>query len=138
MPRSLLGVGLVRRYQVGALLLQQGQRLGVVGERCGPARDVLVELRQLRDELPFSTTVEVERWEREAGVLKIGAVIWVERDGQKAIVVGAGGAQIKRIGTAARKEIERQFDEKVFLELWVKVREKWSDDEAALRRFGYE
>ncbi len=94
--------------------------------------------RQLRDELPFSTTVEVERWEREAGVLKIGAVIWVERDGQKAIVVGAGGAQIKRIGTAARKEIERQFDEKVFLELWVKVREKWSDDEAALRRFGYE
>ena len=94
--------------------------------------------RQLRDELPFSTTVEVERWERDPGLLKIGAVIWVERDGQKAIVVGSGGAQIKRIGTAARKAIEAQFDEKVFLELWVKVREKWSDDEAALRRFGYE
>jgi GTPase len=94
--------------------------------------------RQLRDELPFATTVEIESWAAEPGLLKIGAVIWVERDGQKAIVVGAGGAQIKRIGTAARKAIEQQFDTKVFLELWVKVREKWSDDEAALRRFGYE
>ena len=94
--------------------------------------------RQLRDELPFATTVEIETWKTENGVLKIGAVIWVERDGQKAIVVGAGGAQIKKIGTAARVAIEKQFDTKVFLELWVKVREKWSDDEAALRRFGYE
>jgi GTP-binding protein Era len=94
-------------------------------------------VRQLHAELPYSTTVGIEAFKRENKVLKIAATIWVERDGQKAIVLGAGGAQIKRIGMFARREISRQFDERVHLELHVKVREGWSDDEAALRQFGY-
>jgi GTP-binding protein Era len=94
-------------------------------------------VRQLHAELPYSTTVEIESFRRERKLLRIAAVIWVERDGQKGIVLGAGGAQIKRIGTFARREIERQFGERCHLALHVKVREGWSDDEAALRQFGY-
>lgn len=89
-------------------------------------------------ELPYSIAVEIERFEDKKGVAHIGAVIWVERDGQKAIVIGAGGAALKAIGTAARKSMEKLFDRKVFLELWVRVRESWSDDAAMLRKFGYE
>jgi GTP-binding protein Era len=68
---------------------------------------------------------------------RIGAVIWVERDGQKAIVIGKGGARLREIGTRAREQMERLFGTKVFLETWVRVRAGWSDDEAALRAFGY-
>ena len=89
-------------------------------------------------ELPYSIAVEIERFEDKGGVAHIGAVIWVERDGQKAIVIGAGGSALKTIGTAARKSMEKLFDRKVFLELWVRVRESWSDDAAMLRKFGYE
>jgi GTP-binding protein Era len=92
---------------------------------------------RLSQELPYSTTVEIEQFEDKEGTCQIGAVIWVERDGQKSIVIGAGGAQLKAIGTAARHAMERLFDRRVFLRLWVKVRENWSDDEAALRHFGY-
>jgi GTP-binding protein Era len=92
---------------------------------------------RLSQELPYSTTVEIEQFEDKEGTCQIGAVIWVERDGQKSIVIGAGGAQLKAIGTAARHAMERLFDRRVFLRLWVNVRENWSDDEAALRHFGY-
>ena len=88
-------------------------------------------------ELPYSVAVEIERFEDSGGVARIGAVIWVEREGQKAIVIGSGGRQLKAIGTAARHAMERMFGRRVFLELWVRVRESWSDDEAALRKFGY-
>lgn len=92
---------------------------------------------RLAQELPYAVTVEIEEF-RDAGKhTEISAAIWVEREGQKAIVIGAGGAQLKAIGTAARKSMQRAFDRRVFLRLWVKVRENWSDDEAALRRFGY-
>jgi GTP-binding protein Era len=94
-------------------------------------------VRQLHEELPFSATVEVERFKQTKARTEIAAVIWVERAGQKAIVVGRGGAQIKKIGMAARKELESMVGGPVFLELWARVREQWSDDEAALRRFGY-
>lgn len=94
-------------------------------------------VRQLRDELPHATTVDVERFERDGELLRIAATIMVERDGQKAIVVGAGGEQIKRIGISARRELERLFETKVHLQLWVRVRAGWSDDERALRQFGY-
>ena len=92
---------------------------------------------QLGAEVPYAIAVEIERFEDEPTITRIGAVIWVERDGQKAIVIGAGGAQLKKIGTAARHAMERVFDRKVFLELWVRVRESWSDDAAALKQFGY-
>jgi len=92
---------------------------------------------RLSQELPYSATVEIEQFDDKDGRCRIGAVIWVERDGQKSIVIGAGGAQLKAIGTAARHAMERLFGRRVFLRLWVKVRENWSDDEAALRRFGY-
>jgi GTP-binding protein Era len=93
-------------------------------------------VRLLRDELPFSTTVEIEQFRREGNLLRLGAVIWVERDGQKAIVIGKGGAQLKTIGTQARQSLESLFGCKVHLETWVRVRENWSDDERALRQFG--
>src|SRR5690606_13968126 len=94
-------------------------------------------MRQLGDELPYSSTVEIEQYREDGRLLRISAVIWVEREGQKAIVVGAGGAQIRAIGQAARIGIERLLDRKVFLQLWCKVRENSSDDEAQLKRFGY-
>jgi GTP-binding protein Era len=94
---------------------------------------------RLDQELPYATTVEIERFEdRDDGVAEVHAVIWVERDGQKAIVIGNGGAQLKAIGTSARRQMEKLFDRKVFLKLWVKVREGWADDENLLKRFGYE
>ncbi len=93
---------------------------------------------RLDQELPYATTVEIEQFkDRPDGVAEIHAVIWVERDGQKAIVIGQGGAQLKVIGSAARRHMERMFDRKVFLRLWVKVREGWADDEALLKQFGY-
>lgn len=92
---------------------------------------------RLNEELPYATSVEIEKFEQDGGLARIAAAIWVERDGQKAIVVGAGGAQLKAIGTAARKRMEHLLGCRVFLELWVKVRENWSDDEASLRQFGY-
>lgn len=93
---------------------------------------------RLQDELPYATTVEIEQFQdRPDGVAEIHAVIWVEREGQKAIVIGAGGERLKAIGSGARKAMERLFERRVFLRLWVKVRESWTDDEAALRQFGY-
>lgn len=96
-------------------------------------------MRQLGEELPYATTVEIERFEDRAdGLTEIAAVVWVEREGQKAIVIGAGGRRAKAIGSAARREIEELLDRRVFLKLWVRVRAGWSDDEAALKQFGYE
>jgi GTP-binding protein Era len=96
-------------------------------------------MRQLGEELPYATTVEIERFEdRKDGVAEIAAVVWVVRDGQKAIVIGAGGRRAKAIGSAARKEMENLLGRRVFLKLWVRVRAGWSDDDAALRQFGYE
>jgi GTP-binding protein Era len=93
---------------------------------------------RLDQELPYATTVEIEQFaDRPDGVAEIHAIIWVERDGQKAIVIGQGGAQLKAIGSSARRNMERLFERKVFLKLWVKVREGWVDDESMLKKFGY-
>ena len=93
---------------------------------------------RLGDELPYSATVEIEKFEAEDALLRIAAVIWVERESQKAIVIGKGGERIKGISTGARVQMEKLFGNKVFLETWCRVREGWSDDEAALGRFGYQ
>ncbi|MBY4598497.1 GTPase Era [bacterium BD-1] len=92
---------------------------------------------RLGEELPYSTTVEIEKFEEDGELLRIAAVVWVEREGQKPIVIGKGGERLKAISTGARVGMEKLFGRKVFLETWCKVREGWSDDEAALRRFGY-
>jgi GTP-binding protein Era len=92
---------------------------------------------RLGDELPYSATVEIEKFELDGEMLRIAAVIWVEREGQKPIVIGKGGERMKGISTSARHGMEALFGRKVFLETWCRVREGWSDDEAALRRFGY-
>ncbi|MGH8033499.1 MAG: GTPase Era [Luteimonas sp.] len=99
-------------------------------------------MRQLGAELPYATTVEIESFVEDTEnsrtpMLRIGAVIWVEREGQKAIVIGKSGARLRDIGTKARLQMERLFGSKVFLQTWVRVREGWSDDEAALRTLGY-
>lgn len=95
-------------------------------------------MRQLGAELPYATTTEIERFTEDGDMLRIGAVIWVERESQKAIVIGKGGARLKEIGSKARMQMEHLFGRKVFLETWVRVREGWSDDETALKAFGYE
>lgn len=93
---------------------------------------------RLQQELPYSTTVEIESFEdRDDGSSEISAVIWVERDGQKAIVIGEAGHGLKDIGSRARKAIGELLGRRVHLHLWVKVRKGWSDDESSLRRFGY-
>lgn len=93
-------------------------------------------IRLTGDELPYSTTVEIEAYVEEEKIIKISAVIWVERPGQKAIVIGKGGEHLKMIGQSARLDMEKAFDNKVFLQLWVKVRKGWADDERALQKFG--
>ena len=92
----------------------------------------------LEQELPYALSVEIESFKREEGRLHVIAMIFVEREGQKRIVIGKGGKNLKRIGQAARLEMNRIFEEKTHLELWVKVRSGWSDDERALRSLGYE
>ncbi len=94
-------------------------------------------MTRLGEELPYSTTVEIEKFEEDGQMLRISAVVWVERESQKPIVIGNGGERMKAISTAARVGMEKLFGRKVFLETWCRVREGWSDDEAALRRFGY-
>lgn len=94
-------------------------------------------MRQMGEELPYSVTVEVEEFKEENNLLRISAVILVERSGQKKMVIGAGGNRIKRIGTDARIDMEKLFDCKVFLNLFVKVKAGWADDERALKSLGY-
>ncbi|MGE3482984.1 MAG: GTPase Era [Gammaproteobacteria bacterium] len=107
-----------------------------------PERFVAAELireklaRQLGAELPYATHVAVERFEDREGITHIDAVIWVEKPGQKAIVIGVGGQRIKQIGSAARLDIERMLGRRVFLKTWVKVKGKWTEDPAAIGIFG--
>jgi len=94
-------------------------------------------MRRLGQELPYSLAVEIEQFVEEGRLLRIGALIWVERDSQKAIVIGKQGAGLKAIGKQARIDMEAIFGRKVFLQLWVKVKDKWADDERMLKGLGY-
>lgn len=95
-------------------------------------------MRFLGDELPYSVTVEIEQFKvTETGIYHINGLILVEREGQKKMVIGNKGSKLKTIGTEARIDMERMFDNKVHLELWVKVKSGWADDERALRSLGY-
>jgi GTP-binding protein Era len=95
------------------------------------------------DELPYTSTVVIEKWEEEPSpkhkrMVRIASTIVVERESHKAMIIGEGGEKLKRIGTEARTELERLMDAKVFLQIFVKVRSGWADDEARVRSFGYE
>lgn len=95
-------------------------------------------MRQMGDELPYSSTVEIEEFkEDDKGLLRISAVILVERAGQKKMIIGKEGSRIKRIGTEARFDMEKLFDCKVFLNIFVKVKAGWADDDRALKSLGY-
>ncbi|WP_233118421.1 GTPase Era [Aggregatibacter actinomycetemcomitans] len=95
-------------------------------------------MRFMGEELPYSVTVEIEQFKvNERGTYEINGLILVERDGQKKIVIGHKGEKLKKIGTEARLDMEHLFDNKVHLELWVKVKSGWADDERALRSLGY-
>ena len=94
--------------------------------------------RLLGDELPYATTVEIEKFEIEGNLRRIFAAIVVDRESHKAIVIGKGGESLKRIASDARKDMERLFDGKVYLEVWVKVKSGWNDDERLLKSLGYE
>jgi GTP-binding protein Era len=93
---------------------------------------------RLHQELPYALTVEIEEFKREKKLLRIGAIVWVERDRQKQIVIGKGGDVLKMVGSRSRKALEELFEQKIFLRLWVKVSKDWSDNERALKQFGYE
>jgi GTPase len=90
------------------------------------------------DELPYASTVVIEKFEEEGSLKRISASIVVEREAHKGMVIGEGGELLKRIGSEARVELETLLESKVFLELWVKVRSGWADDEQHLRSYGYE
>ena len=90
------------------------------------------------DELPYASTVVIDKFEEEGELRRIAATIIVERDAHKGMIIGEGGERLKRIGSEARQELERLMGARVFLELWVKVRSGWADDEAHLRSYGYE
>jgi GTP-binding protein Era len=115
---------------------------GVLTDRDEPfhAAEVVREklTLKLREELPYGINVQIERFADEGSRLMINAVIWVERAGQKAIVIGQGGERLKEIGRLARIELNDLWQRSVHLELWVKVKENWADSEMALRQFGYD
>lgn len=94
-------------------------------------------VRELGQELPYTSTVNIDKYDEDGDLIRIHATIFVESKGQKTIIIGRKGDRIKSIGTKARKDIEAMADSKVYLNLWVKVREGWSNDEQALRGLGY-
>jgi GTP-binding protein Era len=89
-------------------------------------------------EVPYSTTVVIEEFKQEEKLLRISALIWVEREGQKPIVIGKNGERLKMIGTAARKDLEKLFNKKVFLQLWVKIKDDWTNNDTFLSSLGFE
>jgi len=94
--------------------------------------------RKLGEEIPYGLTVEIESFKEEKNLLHIHALIWVEKSSQKPIVIGKKGALLKAVGKEAREDMQKTFDRKVFLQLWVKVKEGWADNDRALRSLGYQ
>ena len=93
---------------------------------------------RLSDELPYRISVTVDEFKEEENIIHILATIWVEKQGQKSIVIGNRGSVLKSAGKAAREDMEMLFDKKVNLKTWVKVKKKWADSEQALKQFGYQ
>jgi GTP-binding protein Era len=118
--------------------LYDPDRLTDKGERFLAAEFVREQVfRGTGQEVPYDTAVKIERFERGKGTLHVAATILVEKEGQKAIVIGKGGERLKEIGTKARRAMQGLFGRKVHLELWVKVRKGWAESAAELKRLGY-
>ncbi len=94
-------------------------------------------IRSLGQEVPHALTVQIEQFKEENELTRIHAIIWVEREGQKAIVIGKNGEVLKKVGQRAREEMEKMFEGKIYLNLWVKVKKGWSDNETAMQSLGY-
>ena len=145
-PLSARGGDNIERLETVVLsLLPEGERLfpdDQVTDRSERflAAELLREklMRRLGDELPYAVTVQIETFSKQNEVLHIHAVIWVEKESQKAIVIGKGGEVLKEIGRRARISMEQAFDTQVFLKTWVRVKESWSEDERLLRQLGYD
>lgn len=96
-------------------------------------------MMELQQELPYGLTVEIERWEQdEEGRLSVAATVWLERESQKPILIGKSGARLKRVGIAARRDMESMLDTHVHLQLWAKTRKNWADDARMLKSLGYD
>ena len=93
--------------------------------------------RRYHEEMPYALTVEIEKFEDVGGRYRIHAIVWVERESQRRILLGKQGAAMKEAASAARREMMRFFQSRVHLEVWVKVRKSWSSDEASLQQLGY-
>ena len=131
--------GIIEKYLPEQPWMYDADELTDRSERFMAAEMVREKLFRLTgDELPYTSTVIIDKFEEEGKLKRIAATIVVERDGHKGMVIGEKGEKLKRIGTEARQELEKLWDCKVFLELWVKVRSGWADDEARVRSFGYE
>ena len=131
--------GIVEKYLPEQPWMYDADELTDRSERFMAAEMVREKLFRLTgDELPYASTVVIDRFVEEGALRRIDASIVVEREAHKGMVIGAGGERLKRIGSEARQDLERLLDGKVHLQLWVKVRSGWADDEAHLRSYGYE
>jgi GTP-binding protein Era len=132
-------LGIVEKYLPEQPWLHPEDALTDRSDRFLAAEVVREKLFRLTgDELPYTSTVVIDKYEEEGDLRRIAATIVVERDAHKGMVIGAGGERLKRIGSEARQDLEHLLDARVFLEIWVKVRSGWADDEAHLRSYGYE
>jgi GTP-binding protein Era len=128
---------LVERLPPGERLFPEGM-VTDRGEKFIAAELIREKLiHRLEQEVPYRLSVEIEEMSDHRGALHVGAVIWVERQGQKGIVIGRGGEMLKQVGTSARRDMRKLFGRGVHLNLWVKVKEGWSDSERALAKLGY-
>ena len=128
---------MVARLPEGGQLYPEGQRTDT-SERERASELVREQvLRQTEQEVPHSVAVEVEEWEDKGQALYMRMSIYVEKDSQKAILIGAKGAKLKEIGSRARTDIEQMVGKPVYLDLWVKTRNNWRDDPSSLRWLGY-
>lgn len=128
-----------RKYLPNEELLYPEDELTDKSERFLASEYIREKLfRLLGDELPYAATVEIEKFEQEGKLRRVFAAIVVDRDSHKAIVIGKNGETLKRIASEARQDMERLFDAKVYLEIWVKVKSGWADDERLLKSLGYD
>lgn len=139
------GDQLVQFQQLLANTIPEGEFVFTEGELTDASERFLASeivreqlTRQLDAELPYALTVEIEAFLVEQSMYRINAIIWVDRESQKAIVIGKKGSRLKDVGTRARKAMQHLFNCKVHLELWVKVKENWADDARALQSLGYD